>query len=227
MARALGVTPAPERARFVAELARLTHAAAESPNTTRAKAAATLGRAGAADARAPSGSSDTVPIPLTVTVWSQAIFHRPIAPDAIVAAILSDPRAAHLCYGLAGADDETLRYFVDHPAVITRLYEHDAAVFAAFGGSLRIHANKVVSPGGVAAAALWEAVVGETPDRPEPFIRGLFARDEGRLAYLYDTIAGLDAPRAAFALGLWIKDPSERVKRFKALAALNRAVIPQ
>ncbi len=227
MARSLGVTPAPERARFVAELARLTHPAAESPNTTRAKAAAALGRPGASDALAPSGSPDTVPIPLTVTVWSQTVFHRPIAPDAIVVAILSDPRAAHLCYGLAGADDETLRYFVDHPAVITRLYEHDAAVFAAFGGSLHVHANQVVSPGGVAATPLWEAVVSERPDRPEPFIRGLFGRDEGRLAYLYDTIAGLDGPRAAFALGLWIKDLSERAKRFKTLAALNRTVIPQ
>jgi hypothetical protein len=31
-----------------------------------------------------------VPIPLTVDAWSRAVFHRSIAPDAIVAAILAD-----------------------------------------------------------------------------------------------------------------------------------------
>jgi hypothetical protein len=140
---------------------------------------------------------------------------------------LSDPRAAHLCYGLAGVDDETLQYFVDHPAVITRLYEHDAAAFAAFGDSLHVHANRIVPPGGAAAAALWEAAVGEKPDSPEPFVRALFGKQEGRLAYLYDTIAQLDAPRAAFALGQWIKDPAVRVKRFKALAEANRTVFSE
>jgi hypothetical protein len=220
MARSLGVTPAPERSRFVAELARLIHFSAESPNTTRAKAASI-----------PSVSSDvaadTVPIPLTVAAWSQAVFRRAVAPGAIVAAILSDSRAAHLCYGLAGLDDETLQYFVDHPGVITRLYEHDAAAFAAFGDSLHVHANRVVPPGGPDAVALWEAAVGEAPDRPEPFVGALFGLHEGRLAYLYDTIALLDAPRAAFALGLWIKDPARRVRRFKALAEANRAAFPQ
>ena len=224
MASALGVAPVPERARFVAELARLTHAAARSLNTTRAKAASTFDRAGPARSNA---ASETVPIPLTVGVWSQAVFHRPVASDAIVAAILSDPRAAHLCYGLAGVDDETLRYFVDHPSLITRLYEHDAAVFAAFGSSLTIRANRIVLPGGPAAARLWEAAVGEATDPPEAFIRALFGQKDGRLAYLYDTIADLDEPRAAFALGLWIKDPAERAKRFKALAALSVTAIPQ
>src|ERR1700681_4227447 len=220
MARSLGFTPAPERARFVAELARLMHFSAESPGTARARAASM-----------PSVSfdtaDDTVPIPLTVAVWSQAVFRRAVAPGAIVAAILADPRASHLCYGLAGVDDETLQYLVDHPDVITQLYEHDAAAFAAFGDSLHVHANRVVPPGGPDAVALWGAAVGETPDRPGPFIGALFGLQEGRLAYLYDTIAQLDAPRAAFALGLWIKDPARRVKRFKALAESNRTAFPQ
>jgi hypothetical protein len=226
MAHSLGVAPAPERARFVAELARLTHPAAESAGTTRAKAAASL-RRGSGDALPIGAAADTVPIPLTVDTWSRAVFRRSIAPHALVAAILADPRAAHLCHGLAALDDETLRYLTDHPAVLTRLYEHDAAVFAGFGGSLRIHQDRVVPPGGAAAAALWEAAVGEKLDRPGPFVRQLYALDDGRLAYLYDTIADLDAPRAAFALGLWIQDPGARAKRFKALAAVNRAAFPQ
>jgi hypothetical protein len=226
MAQSLGIEPSPDRARFVAELARLIHQSADGKQTTRAKAASLL-RRGGSNAAAPSPSADTVPIPLTVSLWSNAVFHRPVAPEAIVAAIIADSRAAHLCYGLAGLDDETLQFFVDHPAAITQLYERDAAVFAAFGASLRIRDNRVLPPGGLVAAEVWEAMVGERLDRPQPFVRALLAQDQGRLAYLYDVIAGLDAPRAAFALGSWIKDPAARLKRFRALVTANRGAIPQ
>ena len=140
---------------------------------------------------------------------------------------MADPRAAHLCYGLASLDDETLQFFLDHPAAITRLYEHAAAAFAAAGSSLHVRQNRVVVSGGEAAADVWAAAVGERPESPEPFVRALFEQDEGRLAYLYDAIGELDAPRAAFALGLWIKDPATRIKRFKALVDVNRTAIPQ
>src|SRR3954451_21222821 len=64
MARSLGIEPPPDPARFVAELARLTHQAAEDHNTTRARAATQLQRGrGAADA---GGSAELVPVPLTV-----------------------------------------------------------------------------------------------------------------------------------------------------------------
>jgi hypothetical protein len=225
MARSLGIAPVPDRARFVAELARLTHQSSEDRNTTRARAAVLLQRT---DSLQTAGAAaESVPIPLTTAVWSEAVFRRAVAPDHIVTAILADPRAAHLCYGLASLDDETLEFFTEHPAMITRLYEHGAAAFASAGVGLRVHQHHVVLPGGDGAADLWAAVVGESPENPELFVRALFELDEGRLAYLYDVIAELDAPRAAFALGSWIPDPSERVRRFKALAAINRTAIPQ
>jgi hypothetical protein len=225
MAQSLGITPSPDRARFVAELARLTHQTAEGQHTTRAKAASMLRRS--AGGAFPRGSTETVPIPLSVGLWSDAVFHHPVAPEEIVAAIVADPRAAHLCYGLAALDDETLQFFADHPAAVTQLYERSASAFAAFGDSLRIHDNRVQPPGGPAAAELWEAAVGEKLARPQPFVRALFAQDQGRLAYLYNTIDELDAPRAAFALGLWIKEPAARLRRFTALVAANRGAIPQ
>ena len=54
-------------------------------------------------------------------------------------------------------------------------------------------ASRVLPPGGADAAALWEAAVGEKLDRPDAFLRLLYGQDEGRLAYLYDTIAEMDA----------------------------------
>jgi hypothetical protein len=225
MARALGITPTPERSRFVAEVARLTHPVADGKNTTRAKAALAL--RDLKKSGSPQLQIDSVPIPLTVDVWSRAVFKRNIPPDEIVAAIVSEPRAAHLCHGLAGLDDRTLQFFAEHPSLVTWLYEHAAASFAAFAGTLHVQDNRVMAPGGPPAAPLWEAVVGEPIDRAELFIRELFSRDQGRLASLYNVIAEQDAAHAAFALGLWTKDPATRLRRFETLADLNKSLFAQ
>src|SRR5262245_41492751 len=226
MARALGISPTPERSRFVAEVGRLTHPVADGKNTTRAKAALALRDLKKAGST-PQSQFDSVPIPLTVDVWSRAVFKRNVPPDEIVAAIVSDPRAAHLCHGLAGLDDRTLQFFADHPQLITWLYEHAAASFAVFAGSLHVQDNRGAAPGGAVAAPLWEAVVGESIERAEPFIRELFSRDQGRLASLYNVVGEQDAAHAAFALGLWTKDPATRLRRFETLAELNKSLFAQ
>src|SRR6185369_2528182 len=88
MARSLGIDPSPDRARFVAELARLTHQASEDRNSTRAKAAWLLQRR-SAGATAVEAGAESVPIPLNVAMWSQAVFHRTVPPEQIVSAILA------------------------------------------------------------------------------------------------------------------------------------------
>jgi hypothetical protein len=164
---------------------------------------------------------EVVPIPLPAKVWSEAVFQRAVAVPGLVAAILGDRQAALLCHGLAALDEETLRFLAEHPAVVTRLYEHDAPAFSAFGDALRIRREQIVTPGGASAAALWEAVLDEKVSRPDRFIRELFGHNDGRVAYVYDTVAHLDQPRAAFALGLWMKDTGVRVDRFRTLVSLQ------
>ena len=66
-------------------------------------------------------------------------------------------------------------------------------------------------------SALWEAVTLEKVTRADRFIQQLLELNEGRLAYLYDVIGALDPPRRAFALGLWMPNPTVRAERFKAL----------
>jgi hypothetical protein len=162
--------------------------------------------------------AESVPIPLTPKLWSSVVFQREVAPRDLVAAILSDRNAALLCRGLASLDDQTVEFLEAHPAMLTRLYEHDAPVFGVFGDGLRIRNNTVVPPGGLPAVPLWEAVLGEKVSRPERFVRELFSSSQGRMAYLYSTLEHLDRTRRNFALGLSIKDPGIRVERFKALA---------
>jgi hypothetical protein len=204
------------------EITRLVHDNAEIRKPTIAAFLQTLAPPTRRDKReraAPDpGTADLVPVPLTAEVWSSAVFHRKVSREELVAAIVADRAASMLCHGLAALDDQTLEYFAGHGSMLTRIAERSAPAFAGFSSSLRIRANRVVPPGGDGAAALWEAVVGEKVTRPDRFVTQLFELNEGRLAYLFDTIGQLDGPRRAFALGLWIPNQSTRLERFKILA---------
>jgi hypothetical protein len=216
VARLVEMDPSRDRARFMAELTRLLYT-----QPSQRTPALTLLRGGKPSAgRAPASPTSRVPVPLTAASWGRAIFRRPIDADQLVAAIISDRRASLLCHGLAALDDDTLEFLSQHLDALTRLYEEDAASFAAFGASLHIRAGRVVPPGGDAAIPLWEGVLGERVDAPDRFVTALFGLHGGRLAYLYDTIAQLEAPNAAFALGLWMRDPAARLTRFVALAEI-------
>ena len=213
VARLVELDPSRDRARFMSELTRLLYE--QSPPRTPALA---LLRNGKPAPELSQAGLPRVPVPLTAASWSRAIFRRPIDADQLVAAIIGDRRASLMCHTLAALDDETLEFLSQHLDVLTRLYEGSAASFAAFGASLHIRGGRVAPPGGDTAIPLWEGALGERVDAPDRFVTALFGLHGGRLAYLYDTIAQLEAPNAAFALGLWIADPAVRLTRFVALA---------
>jgi hypothetical protein len=219
VAESLGLTPSLNRARLAAELVRVIY----GPDVRAAQIVPQLRPRDRRSAPAGNGDAVLVPVPLSADVWSRVIFRRAIAPDDLLAAILSDRRAALLCHGLAGVDAETLSYLTEHPAILGDLYEHLPAEFAAFGSSLHVRQGRVVPPGGAGAVALWQAAIGEAVDRPDRFIHALYATSAGRAAYLYDIVAELDASHASFVLGSWIPDEGARLDRFEAaLSALAR-----
>ncbi len=218
LAQTLGIDPAPDRGRFVYEIARLLYDAPEGKKPTAeafllaARQAVQRGRT-LVDTR----PGDLVPVPLTTDLWSTAIFHRTVAPRDLVTAIISDRSAAMLCRGLASLDDATLQFMADHPLLLERIYERSSPAFAAISGSLKVRGGRVVPSGGDAAVLLWESVVLEKVTRADRFIQQLLELNEARLAYLYNVIGEIDAPRRAFALGLWLPNPTARVERFKTM----------
>jgi hypothetical protein len=226
-AQMLGIDPPPERARFVYEIARLLF---NTPEGRKPAADAFLlamrQRAGREPRVVPADprTTELVPVPLTTDVWSDAIFHRKVAPRDLVATILADRAAALLCLGLTALDDRTLAYFGDRPALLERIYQRSAPAFGAFAGSIRVVNNRVVPAGAPVTASdhdevtpLWESLLLEKTTRAERFITQLLELNEGKTAYLYATIGQLDPPRRAFALGLWLTDGVMRADRFKAL----------
>jgi hypothetical protein len=222
LAHVLAIDPVPDRGRFMFEATRLVYETIEVRNPTAAAFLQAIRqppkpRKGAQPKPVEIGS-ELVPVPLTAEIWSDAIFHRRVAREELVTAILADRQAALVCHGLASLDDETLEYFAAHAELLWRIYERSAPVFAAFGGSVRVRGKSVAPPGDADAVPLWEAVVGEKVARPDKFLQELFEANDGKLAYLYDTIGQADPPHRAFALGLWMPAGAARVDRFKQLA---------
>jgi len=228
LAHALAIDPVPDRGRFLSETTRLLYETAE----IRDPAARSFLQAVRQSSKrgvplalvipptgSPPAASDLVPIPLGADIWSDAIFRRRVPRDELVLTILADRQASLLCHGLAALDDDTLEFFANHPDLLSRLYERSAPIFAAFAGSVRVRDNRVVPPGDADAALLWEAVTAEHVTRPERFLLALFEANEGRVAYLYDTVGRLDPARRAFVLGAWMPNASMRLDRFRALAA--------
>src|SRR5712691_11068544 len=120
LSRALGLDPPPEPARFITQLTRVIY----DPDGTNQTADAPLRKLTDyfRSTRTTTGARvepqiETVPVPLSARIWSDAVFQRPIAVAALFPAIIGNRRAALLCYGLAALDDETLQFLSDHAAV--------------------------------------------------------------------------------------------------------------
>ena len=145
-------------------------------------------------------TADVVPLPLGPAVWQDAILQTPTGIEGVVPAILMDRRAALLYIGLAALDDETLAWLGTDRDTLLHLKRH-AAVFAAFGRSVHVRGGHVSVPGGSEAEPLWKTLTGADPGKPAVFVQRIIS-GEGRLAFLYDTIAHLDESRQRFALGL-------------------------
>jgi len=212
-----GVVVEPEPSRVLVELIRLLYGGSEN----RAAVSDALRREAISADSSEAGPAFHLTVPLRHEVWNRAIFKRAIPADRLVVSILADRRAALLLHGLLGLDDDTLAYLEAHPTVLSQLYERGTAPFAAFAGSLRVVDGRVVPPGAPDAVGLWEAAVGAPISDPARFITLLFSSREGRegrVAYLYDTVAQLDQPRAAFALGAGLAG-GVRAARFQALVA--------
>jgi hypothetical protein len=220
LAKSLGIDPPPDRARFMHEITRVVYDTSEvrAPAVAAFLAAVRQPPRGRPSPLGPTSASDVVPVPLTADLWGDAIFQRRVSRDELVAAIISDRQAALICHGLLRLDDETLSYFAEHRGLLVRIYERSAPVFAAFAGSFRIRDGRLVPAGDADATPMWETIIGEKMTRPDRFLQTLLETSDGRLAFLYDTIANVDPPHRAFVLGLWLP-AAQQADRFRELAA--------
>ena len=226
LAERLGMNVARDRGRFVPEIIRRIY----SPPPTRQITLTLLPLPGrtpgaapvAAAARPAPGTQTQVDMPLTLAFWSEHIFKRQIPPDQWLAWVLSERRAALVCRGLLGADDETLAFYEAHPGLVAFIYEHAPGAFAAIADSIHVHDGRVRVAGGQVAEGLWQGLLHVPASEPDAFIRALLFEPEARLAYLFDALEIAAPASRAFALGTWIDDEALRTQRFQALGRTRR-----
>lgn len=219
LAAALGL-PSPDPSRLLLHIIRLVYDAPEAQNPQSRRFRETLETALTAPGEA---TTDLVPLPLDPAIWRDTILETPASGVGLVSAILTDRRAAFVYCGLAALDDETLGWLGSQRDTLLHVRKH-AAIFAAFGRSLHVRAGRIVVPGGKEAEPLWKSLTGEDPGKPAAFVQRLINGD-GRLAFLYDTIAHLDGSRQRFALGLPVQ-PSSPDARVRALLESFVAAAP-
>lgn len=140
--------------------------------------------------------ADALPLPLP-GIWPR-LLDREGKPDIV--RLGATHRSALLYVGLMSLDSDTLAFFAANPKVLD-LDTQDAGVLAAFGRSIHVRGGRLDVPGGGAYAPVWVQLVDRRLDEPVEFIRRLLSRDEGRLAFLYDTVAHVPAPTQTALFG--------------------------
>jgi hypothetical protein len=161
--------------------------------------------------------STDVPLPLGFETWRRVLIDEPVTPSTLFRSIVANRSRSLVFYGLSSLDEETTQFVSSQPALLRSIRNEHAGAFAAFARSLHVHDGRVDVPGGRESESLWQATTGARADQPAVFIRELLGRDQGRLAYFYDTLASLDDSRLKFALGLWMAEATVRARSFAAL----------
>jgi hypothetical protein len=143
-----------------------------------------------------NGKSDTVniPAPLDEDAWREIL--PPVAPRAnpqLFFRIVSDRNALLVASGLVSTSDSIRELLMRDRGLLRAIYQEGAGPFAIVARRLEIHDGRVLIPGGESAAIGWQTLAGTSPTRPGQFIRALVTKDQGRLAWYYDTMGGLNA----------------------------------
>ena len=158
-----------------------------------------------------------VPAPLDADTWRQLL---DLPGDAdLFARFLTDRNALLLASALAATDDSMRLYIARDRDLLRLLYREGAPTFPLVARSLSVRDGRLVVPGGEDATAIWEQLAGVPPARVTPFLRALLARDQGRLAWYFDTIAQMDEPRLAAA---WPRGGAGRAAAARALYEVFR-----
>lgn len=147
----------------------------------------------------PSAQPITIAAPLTADHWRD-LLELPRGAD-LFAALMSNRPVLLVCAGVLSTEP-SVRSLLDRDRGLLRaIVRTSPAAFWHSARSLNIEKDRVAVPGGAAAEPIWEALAAEKVTRPADFLRSLLSRDNGRLAWFYDSIATMSADRQAAAFG--------------------------
>jgi hypothetical protein len=219
---AMGDRSTPDRGHFILEITRRLYVAPLAGDATRtaplSALIAHLDRCGSA--REPPTAAETLPLPLSVSMWVDTVFGGRVKPERLAAAILESRNASLLYIGLLSLDDTTRNWIASRPDLIAEISTRHAAAFTLIAPGLRATSAGVQAPGGQRAEPVWEALVGRSTKDPAEFVRALLAADDRHLPYMFGTLAQLSPAQAHLALHLDAPDPEVRIASARRLHAV-------
>lgn len=159
---------------------------------------------------------DSVPLPGSPAFWRQTGVEPPDGPDTLLLAILESRGAALLYTALLSMDPVTRAWFLERPDFVRTLSGADRGTLVVAAPYLRVEAGRFQLPGGPAASAAWEHLVGVAADAQPAFVTALVRAESGHLAYLAEVVATLSAEQQRAALGLSTSNPQQATGAFMA-----------
>jgi hypothetical protein len=169
------------------------------------------------DVNASQAQPETLPLPLSLAIWTDVVFAGRATPQSLARAILSSRNAALLYYGLLSLDDDTRAWLAVQTPLLSDLAANHSGAFAVAASGLRVANGVVRVPGGDAATPAWEALVGRRVNQPVDFVRALLANRNDQLAQFFAAMAQLTPAQVRFALNLDSNDAAARVETTRRL----------
>jgi hypothetical protein len=171
-----------------------------------------------------SGDAIAIPAPLTADLWRDLLPPvKPAATTDLFVRLIADRNALLLAAGLTTTHPSVRSLLMRDRGLLRFIYREAAGSFAVAARRLQVDDDRVVVPGGPGAAEIWQSLTGVSPARPDEFLRALLTKDQGRLAWYYDTVGGLDTERLA---AMW-PDTNGRLARATDMYLLFRDTDPQ
>jgi hypothetical protein len=128
-----------------------------------------------------------VPVLFTESDWTAASTENGKGNQDLITTLLHDPALARLYAAMSRSDVET-RVALQQSFGLKKLLPF-APILNFYGNQICIRSGRVIVPGGTAAEAAWQDLVGASPASPEDFVARLLARDKGWLAAYFDALS--------------------------------------
>ena len=142
-------------------------------------------------------TDQVVPIIFQEGFWLRRFFEGNRSVGGLLRAFAENIASARVYAGLAAMNDEARRLVVE-TYTSRELLEVYPNSLLAYGSALSAREGRLMLPGGAAAAAAWESLLGVRPDRPKRFVRRLFSQDLGKPMAFYHTLINLPEENQRF-----------------------------
>jgi hypothetical protein len=185
-----------------------------------------LGQLRAGETATISSDDASAPLPFGLDAWRETLSEKSLGAENAFVFFLQHPRASRMLVALHALDRETreeLRHLARGAGGTADgwkiLYEKALDAFFRYPEAAELRGGRFVLPGGPDADSVWTEVLGASPSEPAAFLDALYEKDEGKGAYVVDSLRHVPES-AARALLLPAEAPAENAsRRFRRIYA--------